>query len=79
MMKQTGTLSLGKMKEATVETRTYRVILTIDIEIDQHEDSADWDTVEEELEDSSLWDANHDLNIGWTEDARIESFVAEDY
>lgn len=53
-------------------TRSYRVILTVDIEIDGVED--DWESIESALEDSLEWDAQHFLNASWVEEAVIESF-----
>lgn len=58
-----------------METRTYRVHLTVDISITAPEE--DWDLVEIDLENNELWDANHDLNVGWIEESIIESFVVD--
>lgn len=53
-------------------TRSYRVMLTVDISLDAYEE--DWEHIESELEDAMEWDVNHSLDSCWVEEARIESF-----
>lgn len=57
--------------------RSYRVTLIVDVEIGQHEDSADWETVEAELDNRDLWEINHDLGSGYAEEAYVDSFVED--
>lgn len=60
--------------------RIYRVILTVDIEVDLEEDQYDeaWLNVEEELERPEYWDVAYEA-FGWADCsyAELDSYVTD--
>lgn len=61
-------------------SRTYRVILEVDVEVESDElDDDNWEAVEESLEDSFSWAAIHDLIVGpgFVNHVRVDTFVED--